>query len=159
MTPEVVAALIGVGGAAAGAAISPIARHLAGSRSKVASGGHSVVGTWRSSWGPMESATVEHHEVLIIESQRGTVVRGRITYDAEPNRVWIIEGHYNGQFLQLMYMPSPDAPDRDFIDYGCYFMSRGADSVFKGYSVGFGKYEYHPTETLSADYHEMRRIS
>ena len=54
----------------------------------------------------------------------------------------------------MLYFPAPDAGDKLFLDYGCYFFDLPADGSFKGYSVGFD----YKDGKLSFSEHNMKRI-
>ena len=156
MDPVILAALIGVVGVIIGAVLqaalpgSTLVARLSGKPK-----GHSLVGAWKSSWGPLPGGPPNSSEHLTISRQRGDRLWGHITRDEELDRVWDVEGRYDGQFLQLLYFPSRKAKDPDFLDYGCYFFRRRADGSFVGYSTGFG--EHQQGEGISTDYHELRR--
>lgn len=92
---------------------------------------------WDSTWVDIkDTAKKEHRERFFITKQRGSKVRGYITYDIAPDKRWEFEGNFTGRFLQLFYYPSEKADDKLFQDYGCYFFElRGTD--FIGYSVGY----------------------
>ncbi|MBI3599641.1 MAG: hypothetical protein HY097_03240 [Nitrospinae bacterium] len=159
MDSTIVAALIGIAGIVIGAILKEVLpasrfiRFLSGKPMR-----HSIIGNWKSSWGRLPNGPVKYHELLKITKQSGDFIRGTITREEEPNKLWEFEGRYDGQFLQLYYFPSKDAMNTDFLDYGCYFFRRAANGSFVGYSTGFGNYEETSDEGTSTDYHEMRRI-
>ena len=160
MSPEIVAALIGL----AGSAIGGLATHFLPTlplfhRLSSKTRHHSVVGDWDSSWGPLPSGPIKHTEFLRIEKQRGQQVEGYFEKDDLPNRRWHVEGRYDGLFLMLFYWPAEDSKDRDFLSHGCYFLTRKADGSFEGYSSGYGEGDDpdDKAEGISSDFHVLRR--
>ncbi len=116
----------------------------------------SLVGYIDSYWGPAEE-THRFHEVIIISKQRGTMVWGKATRDDEPDKSWDVEGRYDGDYIQMLYFPSKESPNKDFLDYGCYFLKKNTTGIFCGFSTGFGPDEENGKDSLSTDYHEMIR--
>ena len=98
-----------------------------------------LVGTrWESSWSDMvDGARHCEKEIFEFTSQKRNRVFGCIAMDAYPDLRWEIEGDYNERFLRLLWHPSKEAPNKFFVDYGCYFFERQGDGSFKGYAIGF----------------------
>ena len=97
-----------------------------------------LVGTWEGRWKDLDDPEQsEHREIFNVTRQRGSKVSGHITVADDPDKVWSFDGNFSGRFLQLLYFPSSDAPNRFFLDYGCYFFEMQGDGSFDGYSVGF----------------------
>lgn len=157
MNPQVQAALIAVLGVIFGAILqatlpgSSFATRLAGKPQ-----GHRLNGLWTSSWGEIGSQNLTHKSTLTITRHSGTTVTGHVSDSQFPARKLAIEGRYENDVLLMHYFPAPDAEDKDFIDYGCYFLRRQADGSFRGYSVGFPLTDSSLDACL--DVHELRRI-
>lgn len=117
----------------------------------------SLAGVWDSYWGPTEKESHKFHEVINIKKQKGNRIWGRATRQEEPDKVWDIEGRYDRDYIQMHYFPSKEAKDKDFLDYGSYFLKRNAIGVFCGFSAGFGPDEVNGHDNLSTSYHEMSR--
>lgn len=97
-----------------------------------------IAGKWDSTWIDLDDTTnTEQRELLEIKDQKGSRVSGAITKADEPDKKWDFDGNFSGRFLQITYYPSPDASDKLFQDYGCYFFELRGDGSFEGYSVGF----------------------
>ena len=160
MDPAIIASIVGLIGIIVGAVLREtlpgfrVVMWLSGKPTR-----HALMGSWKSSWGPLPTGPAQHHEVLTVTRQRGDRIWGTINWDQKPDRKWGFEGRYDGQFLQLYYFPAKDAINPDFLDYGCYFFQRKADGLFQGFSTGFGSgYEGEPDDEVSTTYHELRRI-
>ena len=137
MEPTIANALIGAGGAVAGAIVATILQHRLttgkGPHGDLPDGGApNIVGPWRSDWTDYGSRR-RGEEILTVRRQKGTTVEGEILVPAHPGKRWIFWGTFNGRFLQLCYYPDGAA----FQDYGCYFMEYQGDGSFEGHSVGY----------------------
>ncbi|MDA1277302.1 MAG: hypothetical protein O2960_25120 [Verrucomicrobia bacterium] len=159
MDAQITAALItAVAGAAGGilALVIPNTRWFERLTSK--HGKHSLLGTWISEWGALPRGPVQHKELLTITKHRGEHIAGYITRDVETEHRWLVEGRYDGRFLQLLYFPAPDSEDSDFLGHGCYFFERSASGTFVGYSTGYGTDDNDPTtEDVTTDFHTIKR--
>ena len=98
-----------------------------------------VKGKWRSSWVDIGGLSkTENYEILIIDKQRGDDFSGFIEMESLPDKKWSFKGNlFKERFLQLYYYPSKDSPDKNFLDYGCYFLEVNGDGSFSGKSIGF----------------------
>lgn len=159
----IIAALIGFAGTIVGGLVTALVPntawyHQLSSKTRH----HSLIGTWRSAWGPLPKGPTQYEELLSITSQRGQRVEGHITMSTshEPARRWLIEGRYDGLFLQLFYFPAADPRNADFLSHGCYFFTRKADGSFAGYSTGYDNFDDDPiAEGVTTDFHTLTRQS
>jgi hypothetical protein len=155
ITSAVITAVAGVVGAVL-ATVLPNTRWFQNLISK--HGAHSLLGSWVSEWGPLPSGPVRQRENLIITKHVGERIEGYITRDTEQEHRWLIEGRYDGRFLQLLYFPAPDSEDPDFLSHGCYFFERRANGAFVGYSTGYGELDDDPsTEETNTEFHTLKR--
>ena len=114
-----------------------------------------IRGDWNSQWGPLPAGPLKYSEVIHITHQEGMKVAGWVSMKAEPGKIWIVEGRFDGQFLQMYYYPKDDLAN--FIDFGCYFFVRQPEGKFIGHSSGFGNYVPGEAPETSTDYHELSR--
>lgn len=158
MDAQITAALITVGaGAIGGIAMLVIPNMRWFERLTSKHGKHSLVGTWISEWGPLPKGPVLHKELLTITTHRREEIHGFITRESETEHRWLVQGRYDGRFLQLLYFPAPDSADQDFLAHGCYFLQRSA-GIFTGYSTGYGPDDNDPlTDEVSTDFHIIKR--
>lgn len=117
----------------------------------------SIVGEWDSWWGPTPDKVRTSYETISITKQRGDRVWGKSTRPDEPDKVWDIEGRCDGDYIQMHYFPAKESRNRDFLDYGCYFLKRKAKGIYVGFSAGFGPSEMDGEDSLSTDYHKIER--
>lgn len=147
MSPEIIAAFIGLGGTVVAAFLGQ-----SGALDALFHGRKypRLPKELDSTWVMLnDTEKRKHRERFYITGQRGPKVRGYILYDDAPGKRWEFEGHFTGRFLQLFYYPSEQADDKLFQDYGCYFFElRGAE--FSGYSVG---YEFDTAAIGVAEHH------
>lgn len=115
---------------------------------------NNVQGTWKSFWGDTESEVRTNEEKIEIIKQRGARVWGRATRRDEPRKIWSIEGRHENDCMMLVYSPAKESKDQDFLDYGCYFLKREPDGLYKGFSTTFGK---GGAQHVAIDWHQMER--
>jgi hypothetical protein len=155
MDPIIVSGIIAAGGVIVGAIIQsltpPNALKLLLTRTPKRK---SIVGDWDSFWGPTAQEVRKYRETITITAQRGDSVWGKAVRPDEPDKAWDIEGRCEGDYIQMLYFPAKEAKDRDFQDYGSYFLKKKANGVYSGFSTGFGK---RGEDSLSTDFHEMVR--
>lgn len=123
------------------------------------SGPNVLLGKWDSSWGPSAEEIEKEHETITITRQSGTRIWGtarRATAD-DKDKEWELNGRFDGHFLQMLYYPSKNSPNKDFLDYGCYFFKKQGDGTMKGYSAGFGSDK--GVDSVTAEHALMRRIA
>jgi len=114
-----------------------------------------LVGKWKSTWQDIDTTDNSlHRELLVIERQNGSRIRGYITMEDKPDKRWNFEGNFSGRFLQLSYYPSEEAEDKLFLDYGCYFFEMLGDGSFKGHSIGFD----YERNKIGVSTHRLERI-
>src|SRR5262249_40587744 len=97
MTTTVQSGLFGLGGVVLGAILKAVLPE--GSISGMIRRGpsHVLLGRWDSGWGPLPVGPVRHHEVIEFKRHRGSRVFGTATLK-QGDKVWEIEGRYDGQF-------------------------------------------------------------
>jgi hypothetical protein len=156
MNPTVLAAIIGVVGVALGALLKEFLPVII-AKLKPKDQVHNLVDDWMSSWGPLPNGPAKYSEDLRIYEQDGYEIKGEATRSEESGKKWEVRGRYEGQFLQMYYFPSADSKDKDFLDYGCYFLKRKSDGSFEGYSTGFGKSKGDSAEVIKTDFHSLKR--
>lgn len=158
MDPAIIAALIGLSGTILGTLIALAPNTQWFQRLTSRTDHHSMLGSWLSAWGPMPDGPPRHEEILVISYQRGRKIKGYITRAEEPGRRWEVEGRFDGYFLQLMFFPSPDEKNVDYLSHGCYFFERKANGKFIGYSTAYDEDDDNPsTEKVNTCYHELTR--
>jgi hypothetical protein len=114
--------------------------------------------TWDSSWWRPRDPEKIYHEELTFTRQVGDQVWAQTTRKEEPNKLWEVAGRYDGRYLQLYYWPSPNSPEPNFLDYGCYFLLRRSSGRMEGYSSGHGPDEENQEDSLTSDNHLLVRI-
>lgn len=111
---------------------------------------------WESTWTESHnSETITETEFIEFTHQRGQRVYGSITTASTPDMKWDLEGDYNDRFLRLFWHPSKDAPNKFFLDYGCYFFERQGNGTFEGYAVGFD----HSSNKVEVSMHKLSKVS
>ena len=117
-----------------------------------------ILGKWNSWWGPTEDRVKAHNEVINFTDQHKDRLWGIATREQEPNREWELFGRFDGHYLQLVYFPSQNSVNPNFLDYGCYFLKRQADGSFKGFSAGFGPDEDTGADSLTTECSYMEQV-
>jgi hypothetical protein len=114
-----------------------------------------LVGKWDSIWTDLKDPQKKvFKELFVVTRQKGSRVFGYIIVEGKADKRWEFEGNFSGRFLQLYYHPSPEADDKLFLDYGCYFFDLQGDGTFKGYSVGFD----HEENAIDVSEHRLKKI-
>jgi hypothetical protein len=114
----------------------------------------SLVDEWDSFWGQSLGDVRKNRETITITSQIGDRIWGKASRVNEPDKAWNIEGRCEGDYIQMLWFPAKEAKDKDFQDYGCYFLKKKANGVYAGFSCSFGK---GGEDNLTTDNHEMVR--
>jgi hypothetical protein len=117
----------------------------------------SLAGTrWSSTWiDVVDGKNVNREEIFEFAQQKRGRVFGEITMNHLPDLKWRIEGDYNDRFLRLFWQPSPDATNKFFMDYGCYFFERKGTGHFEGVAVGFD-WQTNKIETTD---HQLKQLA
>ena len=161
MDAGTVNALIGAGGAIAGAIIGATLQSVLPSDLFQWLGRvppeNSIVGSWDSWWGPTLEQVKTYHEVVTIRKQYKNRLWGTASRSDEPDRVWELVGRFDGHYLQMFYYPSKESSDLNFLDYGCYFFIRQGDGSMKGFSAGYGPDEATGSDTLTTEHCYMKK--